>query len=473
MNTTSALAPSNFMPGHLWHRLTRPHPSLHDLETIRQSRLLAALTLALLVTSTIASVILTARWEDGIHPISQLLLPGQIATFILYMLNRAGRYHLSAAIFVGMNFLMVHFMPLASDIAWLFFTPMVIIFSAILMTARITNWLFIVSIVIQLGYIVIDPQEAQMSNYSSFIIFLNTAIMILVFMNHRTALERERQQELREANKRLRESEIQLEQRVAKRTAELATAKHETEIALQRALEADQLKSQFLASMSHELRTPLNAILTFSDLLAIGTFGEVSDEQNDYLQKILFSGRHLLALINDVLDITKIQSGMLKLFLENNFDVHKELDNIIIAASKILGDKPVQLTADIATDISQLTCDKRRVRQILLNLISNAVKFTEQGSITVTARQENDHVLFTIADTGPGIKPDQQKIIFEPFVQTETGIRHAGGTGLGLPISKQLAEAHGGRLWLESTPGQGSSFYVSLPLQPTPKPIES
>jgi signal transduction histidine kinase/DNA-binding LacI/PurR family transcriptional regulator len=236
-------------------------------------------------------------------------------------------------------------------------------------------------------------------------------------------------------------------------------ARHEAE-------QANIVKSQFLASMSHELRTPLNSILTFTELMEMGTFGDVSAEQQDYLQKIFFSGKHLLALINDVLDITKIQSGMLKLFYEHDFNIYKEIDMIAAAARNLLDDKPVELIMDIDPHIPLLHCDKRRVRQILLNLASNAVKFTEQGSVTLSAKLRDDHLLFSVIDTGPGIPEDQHEMIFEPFIQTETGIRHAGGTGLGLPISKSLVEAHGGQFWLESTLGVGSAFFVSLPLQP-------
>jgi signal transduction histidine kinase len=126
----------------------------------------------------------------------------------------------------------------------------------------------------------------------------------------------------------------------------------------------------------------------------------------------------------------------------------------------------VKLITDIDQDIPHLICDKRRLRQVLLNLVSNAVKFTEEGTITLSAKKREQSVLFAVLDTGPGIEEDQQKLIFEPFVQTETGIKHAGGTGLGLPISKRLVEGHGGRLWAESAPGQGAAFYVEIPATP-------
>jgi signal transduction histidine kinase/HAMP domain-containing protein len=227
---------------------------------------------------------------------------------------------------------------------------------------------------------------------------------------------------------------------------------------------ADQMKSQFLASMSHELRTPLNSILTFSDLMATGTFGEVNEEQTDYLHKILFSGRHLLALINDVLDISKMESGMMKLFIEDDFDVAKEVQQVSATVEKMIGDKEVELILDVDAEFPLLSVDKRRVRQVLLNILSNAVKFAQEGTITLSVKKKEHEILFAVIDTGPGIREDQQELIFEPFVQTETGIKHAGGTGLGLPISKRLVEAHGGRLWLESAPGQGAAFYFTIPL---------
>lgn len=228
----------------------------------------------------------------------------------------------------------------------------------------------------------------------------------------------------------------------------------------------DEMKSQFLASMSHELRTPLNSILTFTELMSTGTFGEVNEEQIEYLSKSLGSGRHLLSLINDILDITKIQSGMMKMFYEDNFDAVKEIDQVVATVRPLLSNKSVELLVEMAGDFKPIECDKRRIRQVLINLLSNAIKFTEEGSITLNAKMENeDTFVFSVADTGPGISEDQLEIIFEPFVQTETGINHAGGTGLGLPISKQLVEAHGGQLTLESKVGKGATFHVSLPIR--------
>jgi signal transduction histidine kinase len=250
---------------------------------------------------------------------------------------------------------------------------------------------------------------------------------------------------------------------LARQNQALAEANAELVIARQRAEEADRVKSQFLASMSHELRTPMNAILSLTKFMRQGVFGPVNDEQVDYLNKVIDSGDHLLSLINDVLDVTKIQSGYLKLFIEEGFDVGRELETITATAEKMLENKPVILTLEIDSNLPLLTCDKRRVRQIFYNLISNAIKFTDEGSITVKAKRSGNELIFAVVDTGPGIALKEQKLIFDPFVQTETGIKHAGGTGLGLPISRQLAKAHNGRLWVESKPGQGASFFLALP----------
>ncbi|HRE49432.1 MAG TPA: GAF domain-containing protein [Aggregatilineales bacterium] len=230
---------------------------------------------------------------------------------------------------------------------------------------------------------------------------------------------------------------------------------------------ADQMKSQFLASMSHELRTPLNAILNFTEFVSMGVLGPVTDEQVDALGKALSSGRHLLALINDVLDVAKIQAGKMKMFLEDNVNLEEEIKTVIAAAESLLKNKPLRFIQDIDTPLPRLRVDRRRIRQILLNLLSNAVKFTEKGSITLSVKRRAADLLFAVIDTGPGVRPEDQSAIFEAFLQSEEGVKAGGGTGLGLPISRSLAEAHGGRLWLESEVGEGASFFFSLPLTPT------
>lgn len=227
----------------------------------------------------------------------------------------------------------------------------------------------------------------------------------------------------------------------------------------------DTLKSQFLASMSHELRTPLNAVLNFNQFLLLGIYGELNERQTDAVQKALGSSKHLLSLINDVLDIAKIEAGMMKLFVEEHVDIRKEIDAVIATTESLLSNKPnITLSVNLPDSLPLMMCDRRRVRQILMNLLSNAVKFTDEGFVRLTVTASDDAIEFVVADSGHGIERKYQELIFEPFEQTESGLRHAGSTGLGLPISKRLAESHGGQLWLESDIGQGSQFFVRLPL---------
>jgi signal transduction histidine kinase len=230
--------------------------------------------------------------------------------------------------------------------------------------------------------------------------------------------------------------------------------------------EIDRVKSRFLASMSHELRTPLNAILNFTKFVSSGMLGPVNEKQVEVLDKAMMSGKHLLGLINDVLDITKIEAGMLNLFVEKNVSLANELEIVAVTGETLLQEKPtVRLVRAFTPDLPTVIGDKRRIRQILLNLVSNACKFTEQGSITIGAAVQGDHVTLTVEDTGHGIAPEDQAMIFEPFQQTEVGIKQGAGTGLGLPIARSLVEAHGGTMWVESIVETGSTFYVRLPIR--------
>jgi signal transduction histidine kinase len=217
--------------------------------------------------------------------------------------------------------------------------------------------------------------------------------------------------------------------------------------------------------MSHELRTPLNAIINFTQFVSTGMLGDVNVEQSDILEKVVHSGEHLLSLINDVLDISKIEAGALKLFVEEDVNLEKELDTVVATAQSLLANKPVQLSTKIAPHIPFVVGDKRRIRQIMLNLVSNACKFTEDGSVHIELHQQDEAIQFTVRDTGPGIAVEDADAVFETFRQTTTGLRQGEGTGLGLPISRRLAEAHGGRLWFESAPGAGSIFHFKIPIQ--------
>lgn len=248
---------------------------------------------------------------------------------------------------------------------------------------------------------------------------------------------------------------------IAMRNAQLFS---QSQSAQQEAEEANRVKSQFLANMSHELRTPLNAILNFTEFVMDGDLGEVNEEQEETLQKVVSSGEHLLSLINDILDITKIEVGMLELFIED-VDINQSLKAVISTGKGLVKGKPIDLNIEIEDGLPTISGDRRRLHQVFLNLLSNAVKFTPSGGVTLKAYREDEGVHISVKDTGVGIAPKDHAKVFERFKQSESGLRTAGGTGLGLPISKHFVEAHGGRIWFESDLGQGSTFHVWLPMK--------
>ncbi len=239
----------------------------------------------------------------------------------------------------------------------------------------------------------------------------------------------------------------------------------EEQIAREQAERSDKVKSAFLASMSHELRTPLNAIINFTRFVVEGDTGPVNDQQSELLHEVVGSGKHLLDLINDVLDMSKIEAGSLNLFIEDDISMNRLLDKALATSRSLIGAKPIRLTSEIEPNLPLMRADQQRILQILLNILSNACKFTHEGEIRVQASLVDDEILVTIADTGPGIPLEDQSAVFEAFKQTSVGLRQGGGTGLGMPIARSLALAHGGQLWFESQPGKGTTFHVALPVK--------
>ena len=240
----------------------------------------------------------------------------------------------------------------------------------------------------------------------------------------------------------------------------------ETRRLLKETERANQAKSAFLSSMSHELRTPLNAIINFVEMVARGMLGPVNQEQVEILDQALYSSKHLLNLINDVLDISKIQAGQLTLYVEEGVSVQVEVEAALSIVGGLIREKGLHLVRDIDPHLPLVACDRRRLRQVLLNLISNAIKFTSQGTVTVSVKDQAPNILFAVIDTGPGIPSEKHEVIFEPFLQAENGEKQVQGTGLGLPISRSLVRAHGGELWVESQRGEGSAFFFTLPVAP-------
>ncbi|MDX6408734.1 MAG: hypothetical protein QOE13_1805 [Gaiellaceae bacterium] len=265
----------------------------------------------------------------------------------------------------------------------------------------------------------------------------------------------------------LEESYGGLEQKVEERTRELATALTELDLKSRELETASRHKSEFLANMSHELRTPLNAIIGFSQVLRERMFGEVNDKQQEYLDDILASGNHLLALINDILDLSKVEAGQVALEVAP-FSLRDALERgIVMVRERALKDD-VEVTLSANGDVDMVTGDKRRISQVIFNLLTNAVKFTPaRGAVNVRASHSDGEIRVSIADTGPGIAVADHERIFEEFQQTEAGVEQREGTGLGLALSRRLVELHGGRIWVESELGRGSTFVFTLPTEPT------
>ena len=241
---------------------------------------------------------------------------------------------------------------------------------------------------------------------------------------------------------------------------ELETKTRELEI-------ASNHKSEFLASMSHELRTPLNAVIGFSEVLLERMFGELNDRQDEYLRDIWNSGRHLLELLNEILDLSKVEAGQMVLE-SNTFSVSSALDYTLAMVRERASSHAINVTVDVADDVGTIEADELRFKQVLLNLLSNAVKFTpDGGSVSVRAYREENDLAVTVTDTGVGVPAEDQQRIFESFQQGRRGPAKEEGTGLGLTLSRRIVGLFGGRMWLDSTVGEGSTFGFSIPAMPS------
>jgi two-component system, sensor histidine kinase and response regulator len=272
--------------------------------------------------------------------------------------------------------------------------------------------------------------------------------------------------EKKAADEVIRNYSINLEDIVKKRTIEL-------EMARDRAESADKLKSSFLLNVSHELRTPLNSIIGFSGILLQQITGPLNEEQKKQLAMVQSSGRHLLSLINDILDISKIDAGELKPDYET-FNLQELIEEVKNLAQPFAEDKGIIINFINNPEIGKIECDKKRVYQILINLINNAVKFTEKGSVTITCYRENNSVAAEVSDTGIGIKESDFENIFNPFFQLENSLtRKFDGSGLGLSITRKLLDMLGGSINVKSEYGKGSTFTVTLPLTTESKQTHS
>ena len=229
--------------------------------------------------------------------------------------------------------------------------------------------------------------------------------------------------------------------------------------------EASRAKSVFLASMSHELRTPMNAILGFTEMIRDGLYGDVPPEIQEPVSDIHTCGKQLLGLINNVLDLSKIEAGRMEL-APGDYVVEDVVNTVKLSLRALAATKGLELATSVAPDLPLCFGDGKRITQCLMNLAGNALKFTAEGRVEIRVEQEDEHLRFAVADTGIGIPADQLEHIFEEFRQADATVtRDFGGTGLGLAITKKLVELHGGRIWVESEPGKGSTFFFTVPVR--------
>jgi signal transduction histidine kinase len=228
---------------------------------------------------------------------------------------------------------------------------------------------------------------------------------------------------------------------------------------------ASKHKSDFLANMSHELRTPLNAILGYTELIIDKIYGDVPENIQEVLERVEKNGRHLLGLINDVLDLSKIEAGQLLLSLDD-YSMKEVVHTVFTSVESLAAEKNLELKVSVSPEVAHGKGDQQRISQVFLNLVGNAIKFTEAGEVRVEATASNDNFVVSISDTGPGLSEADKQMIFEEFHQVDgSSTRKKGGTGLGLSIAKRIVEMHGGRIWVESTVGKGSTFWFTLPVR--------
>jgi len=254
--------------------------------------------------------------------------------------------------------------------------------------------------------------------------------------------------ERKKMEEKIRHHTEDLERKVAERTDELRRA--------------NQLKSEFLANISHEFRTPLNSILSFTDILLMGLDGSLNDQQKEDLALVRESGEDLLALVNNLLDLSKIEAGRVELYVEpvNPAEVVAAVASQLVFKAE---EKGLNLTVSALQNLPEVAADETRLRQIVRNLVENAVKFTEEGDVTIGASYEQDEVIFWVKDTGLGIAEEDQEVIFDKFRQAKGEVNGKSGAGLGLSVAKELVELHNGRIWVESELGKGSIFSFSIP----------
>jgi signal transduction histidine kinase len=439
----------------IWNDLITPDPSL-SLGDNQKARLLAIVTLGFIPLSAFAIFLtptIRAFRGEGFNP-SPAPLFAWVLVILAYFLSRTKQYWWGAMLLIAVPYIAVMGVLFTSTTALtgnvsFFFMSLSITLASLLLGARETIIAGVISIALALFTFITHGNGAPIdwSVVSFYVLIAGTTSIV---------------SDIRDRNlKALETSQKDLQKQFT-----------ETQAAREQAERSDKVKSAFLASVSHELRTPLNAIINYTKFVVRGMMGTVNERQQESLNKVIESAKHLLNLINDVLDISKIESGSLNLFIEDNVDMKEMFNAVKSVADTLIEDKPVKIELKVDDALPTMTVDRQRIYQIMLNLVSNACKFTREGHIIIEAHQTDGKIHVEVEDTGAGIAADEQAEVFKPFKQTQTGLQQGTGTGLGMPISKSLAEAHGGRLWFTSTQGKGTTFYMELPIKvQKPEPV--
>ncbi len=449
METTSS--PPSFIDSlvRFWAWLTTPAPEVKRDERQKASILMSMLAVFLPLAVVLVFIGPVTFWMSGTGN-GQVSMPALVTLFVVfgaYVVSRTERYRIAAYLVVICPILAVGGVVLTSPnpptpVA-LVFLSLSSIFCGLLFDARHTIVFGLIGAAIAVGAY-LRPIEGQLPVAWPIPMYIIIASSVMAVVSHLTQGYVVR---LENAQRQLRE-----QYRVA-------------EEARERAERSDQVKSAFLASMSHELRTPLNAIINYTKFVNKGTMGPVTPEQVETLDEVIDSAKHLLNLINDVLDMSKIEAGSMTLFIEDNVDLKAILTSAFHTAKVLATEKGLDVRLTMPEDLPLLRGDRQRILQAVLNVVSNAVKFTETGSVNIDAKQDAGDVLIVVRDTGPGIPLEDQAGVFEAFKQTKTGLRQTGGTGLGMPITRSLIEAHGGTVTLLSTEGQGTTFTLRIPIK--------
>lgn len=438
------------MPRALWERLITP-PATLTQEEARQARLLLAMLVVMIPVTLFAAIYQTYDQlvaSQVFEPIGFAIAPIMFIAFVsLYGVVKSGQYRLGATLFVSLpgtiiTALVLAFPPGATNTFPLYYLVVGTVLASLLLTLRATVITAGITFSVVLGLIALLPGWSLDNTFDEIIFNILIPSLLIVVAGVRE----------------------QYLQQIHEQVAALEQSRQAERSAREVAERADRVKSAFLANMSHELRTPLNSVINFTKFIAKGAVGPVNDQQVRLLTKVADSGKHLHLLINDVLDMSKIEAGSLSLLVEDNVDLRAILDSVITTGTGLVVDKPITITTTLDSNLPLIRGDRQRIYQILLNIMSNAAKFTEEGTIHLTAKREGDKVQIVVQDNGAGITAEDLEAVFLPFKQTQTGIRQGGGTGLGMPISRSLAEAHRGTLTVESTVGEGSAFTLILPV---------